>query len=327
MRAWQVSGAGEPAAVLHMVDIDLPVPGPGEVRVRVHAAALGLPDVFMCRSSYPLTPALPFVPGQEMCGTVDAVGDGVELAVGTRVMGVTSFVDGHGGFAEMTLGRAATLFPVGDAMSDADAAAFRIGYSTAWIGLVRRGGLQAGETLLVLGAAGGSGAAAVLLGRALGARVIAVVAGADKREYCSALGADVVVDRLVDQVADTVRAVTRGRGADVVYDPVGGDAAREALRVVARDGRFLAVGFASGRWVEVSASHAVRGSYSLVGVYAGGYTLDENQADQRALMSLVDRGDLGGFVTRVVPFDELPAALERLARGEAIGKTVLHVTS
>jgi NADPH2:quinone reductase len=323
VRAWQVQSLGEPRDALRLVELEPPEPGAGEVRLRVTATALGLPDAFMCRGVYAFSPALPFVPGQEVCGVVDAVGAGVDLPLGTRVMGVTSFTDGRGGFAELTIAPAAGLYRVPDAMSDTDAAGFRIGMSTAWIGLVRRAQLQAGEHLLVLGAAGGSGAAAVQLGRALGARVIAVVSGAEKGAYCAELGADIVIDRTVGPVADAVNAVTDGRGADVIYDPVGGDAAQGTWRCLATEGRFCAVGFASGSWVQVDTHQAVVRNHSLVGVYAGGYTRAQNEQDHEALLAFVERGAMTGGVTRTFAFEDLPLGLEAVAAGVAIGKTAL----
>src|SRR4051794_3759218 len=188
VKAWQVQGHGEPTAALHMVDAELPEPGPGQVRLRVRAAALGFPDVLMCRGIYPLTPSLPFTPGQEVAGDVTAVGDGVDHAVGDRIMAVTAFDTGCGGFAEETL--ACAGHPIPGSMSDADAAGFSIAYLTGWIGLVTRGQVQRGETLAVLGAAGGCGSAAVQLAKVLGVTVIAVVGGGEKAEYCRTIGAD-----------------------------------------------------------------------------------------------------------------------------------------
>ncbi len=322
MRAWQVHRHGPPLEALRLVEIDEPEPGPGEVRLRVRAAAIGMPDAFMCRATYALTPPLPFVPGQEVCGVVEAVGADVELTIGTRIMAVTSFTDGRGGFAEATITRAATAYRVPDGMSDTDAAAFRIGFSTAWIGLVRRGGIVSGEWLLVLGAAGGSGATAVQLGRALGARVIAVASGADKLAFCRRMGADILVDRSVESVPEAVLAATGGHGADVIYDPVGGEPAEASLRCIAPGGRLLAVGFASGRWVQVNTAHAVRRNYSLVGVYAGGYTREQSEADHEALLALVAQGRLATFA-HSVPFDDLPSAVEAVGNGSVIGKTVV----
>jgi len=322
VRAWQVHRHGQPLEALRLVELDEPEPGPGEVRLKVRAAAIGMPDAFMCQATYALTPPLPFVPGQEVCGVIDAVGAGVDLAIGTRMMAVTSFTDGRGGFAESTITRAATAYRVPDDMSDTDAAAFRIGFSTAWIGLVRRGALMAGEWLLVLGAAGGSGATAVQLGRALGARVIAVASGAEKLEFCRKMGAEVLIDRTSESVPKAVLEVTGGHGADVIYDPVGGEPAEASLRCIAAGGRLLAVGFASGRWVQVDTAHAVRRNYSLVGVYAGGYTREQSEADHEALLALVAEGRLATFAHEVA-FDDLPAAVAAVGDGSVIGKTVV----
>lgn len=324
MQAWQVQTHGEPRDSLRLGDVDLPLPGPGEVRLRVRAAAIGLPDVLMCRGSYPLTPPLPFVPGQEVCGVVDAVGEGVEVALGTRVMAVTSFMDGRGGFAEATIALAANAYRVPEEMCDVDAAGFRIGCSTAWIGLVRRGGLRAGEHLLVLGAAGGSGSAAVQLGRALGAHVIAVASGAERLAFCAQLGADATIDRSTGSVPDAVFAATGGRGVDVIFDPVGGELASAGTRTLAPGGRLLAVGFASGEWANPSTADLVRRNASLVGVYASGFTRDESEADHEALLALVAEGRLGG-VANAVAFEDLPAAVASVADGSAVGKLALTV--
>lgn len=322
VRAWQVHRHGPPPDALRLVELEPPTPGPGELRLRVLAAAVGMPDAFMCAGSYALTPTLPFVPGQEVCGVVDAVGPGVEVPVGSRLMAVTRFTDGRGGFAEWTVADGATAYRVPDDMSDVDAAAFRIGYSTAWIGLVRRGGLRAGEWLLVLGASGGSGATAIQVGRALGARVIAVASGPEKLALCERLGAEVLVDRTAGSVPDEVLEATGGHGADVVYDPVGGEPARDATRCIAPGGRLLAVGFASGSWVQADTAHLVRRNYSLVGVYAGGFTREENEADHEALLALAADGGLGGIATPV-PFAELPGAVDAVAGGTAVGKLVV----
>jgi NADPH2:quinone reductase len=324
MRAWQVTKYGAPSEALEQVDVPEPKPGPDELRIEVHAAALGMPDAFMCGATYGFSPPMPFTPGQEVCGRVLEVGSDVTgFHVGQRVMGVTSFPEGYGGFAEQTLARASSCYRVLDGMSDIDAAGFRIGYSTAWIGLVRRGALQAGETLLVLGAAGGSGITAVQLGAALGADVIAVAAGPDKGDYCRLLGAKHVIDRTQGVVSAAVRELTGGRGANVIYDPVGGAPALDATKCIAPEGRFLLVGYASGEWLQPNVHQVVTRNYSLVGVYAGSYTRAQNEADHEALLALVEAGKLGTAVTKTVPFDELPAALDEVAQGKVVGKTVL----
>jgi NADPH2:quinone reductase len=324
VRAWQVTTFGEPRDALRLADIDEPEPGPGELRLRVQAAAVGLPDVFMCRATYAYKPPVPFVPGQEVCGVVDAVGPDVHLPLGARVMGVTSFVDGRGGFAERTIVPVGSAFRVPDTMAAEQAAAFRIGYSTAWRALVRRGGLAKDEDLLVLGASGGSGTAAVQLGAALGARVIAVAAGPDKQDYCRRLGAGTVLERRSSHLADEIREATDGRGPDVVFDPVGGDVAAQALGAMAIGGRFLAVGFASGTWVQAPTHQLVVRNQSLVGVLAAGLTPAENDADHEALLALAAGGTLDMAVTGV-PFDQLPEAVQAVADGSVQGKMVAVV--
>ncbi len=324
MRAWQVARHGAPIDVLTVGERVVPEPLPGRLRVRVLAAAVGMPDAMMCSASYAFSPPMPFVPGQEVCGVVDAVGDGVGMSVGTRVMGVTDFFDGHGGLAEHCLMGEATAFLVPDTMDDVTAAGFRIGYSTAWIGLVRRAAVQPHETVLVLGAAGGSGAAAIEVSKALGATVIAVVSGEEKAAFVRELGADHVIDRSAGPISSAVREITDGRGADVVYDPVGGQVASDAMRAVESDGRFLAVGFASGAWATPDTAAMVRGNWSFIGVYAGAIGRSDNEVDQARLLDLVDRG-LISPAARVVSFDDAASAIQQIADGGAIGKTVVRV--
>jgi NADPH2:quinone reductase len=323
MRAWQLARHGEPRAVLELVEVDPPEPGPDELRVDVRAAAIGMPDVFLCRGTYAFSPELPFTPGQEVCGDVSAVGADVAIAPGTRVMGVTRFPSGHGGFAQQALVGMSTAFTVPETMTDTDAAGFSIGWSTAWVALVRRAQLVAGEHLLVLGAAGGSGATAVQLGAALGAHVIAVVGDDAKADYCRALGASTVIDRRVEDVVDAVRANTDGHGADVVFDPVGGTPGEAAMRCLASEGRFLAVGFASGRWPQFEVRRLVGGNTSILGVYVGAYPGEAGEHDHERLMELFASGRIRTCVTDVASFDDLPEAVERVAHGQAIGKVVV----
>jgi NADPH2:quinone reductase len=278
----------------------------------------------MCRATYAYKPPVPFVPGQEVCGIVDAVGAGVDVPVGSRVMGVTSFYDGRGGFAESTIVPVHSAFRVPDSMAAQQAAAFRIGYSTAWRALVRRGELAKGEELLVIGASGGSGTAAVQLGAALGARVIAVASSSDKQDYCRQLGADVVLDRRSPQLADEIRSATGGRGPDVVFDPAGGEVAKHALDAMAIGGRFLAVGFASGTWVQAPTHQLVIRNQSLVGVLASGLTAEENDADHEALLALAAGGTLDMTVS-TVPFEQVAEAVEAVAVGTVQGKMVILV--
>jgi NADPH2:quinone reductase len=323
MRAWQVQGAGEPIDVLHEVDLEPPEPGPGQVRIRVTAAGIGLPDVFMCRGTYPLTPPLPFVSGQEATGTITALGEGVDLSIGDHIMCVTAFWMGHGSFAEECLVAADSVFPIPAGLTDAEAAGFWIPHLTAWIGLVDRGGLTAGDALAVLGAAGGSGIAAVQIGHALGARVIAVVSDDERAEFCRGLGADATINHRNGPIAPALRDANRGRGIDLVYDPVGGALAEESMTALARHGRLLAVGFASGTWPKVAAHDLVVTNTSLVGVFAGGYSREELDTIHARLADLVRDGRLRNAVRAEIPFGELPAALQRMADRAVVGKLVV----
>jgi NADPH2:quinone reductase len=323
MRAWQVQGAGEPIDVLQEVELEPPPPGPGQVRIRVTAAGIGLPDVFMCRSTYPLTPPLPFTSGQEATGTITAVGDGVDLPLGARVMSVTMFTEGHGSFAEECLVAANGAFAVPDGLTDAEAAGFWIPHLTGWIGLVDRGGIAAGDWLAVLGAAGGSGIAAVQLGRALGAHVIAVVSDDERAAFCRELGADATLNHRDGALAPALREITGGHGVDLIYDPVGGAVAEDAARAMARYGRLLAVGFASGQWPKLATHDLVITNTSLVGVFAGGYSRAELDGIHAHLAGLVGDGRLRNAVTAEVPFAELPVALQRMADRSVVGKLVM----
>jgi NADPH2:quinone reductase len=323
MRAWQVQDQGEPIDVLHAVELEVPEPGPGQLRIRVTAAGIGLPDVFMCRGTYPLTPPLPFTPGQEATGVVTAVGAGVDLPIGARVMCVTMFWMGHGSFAEECLVAADSAFPVPDPLTDAEAAGFWIPHLTGWIGLVDRGHIAAGDRLVVLGASGGSGIAAVQLGTALGARVIAVVGDEERAEFCRSLGASETIDHRAGPVAPAIREATGGRGADLIYDPVGGPIAEDAAGAMARHGRLLAVGFASGRWPQIPAHDLVITNTSLVGVFAGGYSRDELDAIHTTLTAHVADRRLRSAVTGEVPFDELAVGLQHMAERGVVGKRVM----
>jgi NADPH2:quinone reductase len=279
--------------------------------------------VFMCLGTYPLTPPLPFVSGQEAAGIITAVGDDVDLEVGTRVMCVTMFWMGQGSFAEECLVAADSVFPIPHGLTDAEAAGFWIPHLTAWIGLVDRGRIEGGDWLVVLGAAGGSGIAAVQLGNALSARVIAVVSDEAKAEFCRGLGAEVVINHRDAPLEGALREVTNKLGVDVIYDPVGGALAEDAARVLRRYGRLLAVGFASGSWPKIAAHDLVITNTSLVGVFAGGYSRDELDEIYEQLNDLVYEGKLRNAVQAEIPFDDLPAAVQRLADRAVVGKLVM----
>lgn len=324
MRAWQVSGRGEPRDVMRMAPTELPAAplGAGELRIRVRAAALGFPDVLMCRGLYPLTPAQPFTPGQEFFGEVTAAGPGTTTQVGTQLMGIAGFMMGLGSFAEESRTQESMTFPVPKGMSPEAAAGFTIQFHTAYIGLKRRAKLAAGETLLVTGAAGGTGAAAVQMGKALGARVIAAAGGPDKAAACRALGADLAIDYLAEDFVAAVYAATGGRGADVVFDPVGGETFEKAVGCLAMEGRILPIGFASGKWGNVRPEIFAFKNASLVGAIAGMFPRQEMLAMHDEILTLHAAGQLDPLLDRVIGFDEIGQGLQDLADRTVRGRVV-----
>jgi len=316
--------SGEPSEVLELRgQTEVPPVEPGFLRIRVSAAGIGLPDVLMCRDAYLLTPPRPFTAGQEAVGVVTAAAPGTHWTVGKRVMGVTGFFLGHGAFAEQCLLLDDFALPVPEFMSDGDAAAFTIPFHTAYVGLHRRARLAAGEWLLVLGAAGGTGQAAVQLGKALGARVIGVAGGQEKCRYCRDLGADEVIDYQAEDIATRTRALTGNHGADVVWDGVGGDAFEAATRSVACEGRILLIGFAGGRWGQPDAQHMVTHNYSVLGVIPSSYDRRFRLEAHARLIDLRAAGKIRGAVNRAFAFEELDDALTLLASGRSFGKLVL----
>lgn len=327
MRAWQTTKAGSPRDVLALRDgVRSPVPREGTVRVRVACAGIGLPDALMCRASYAMTPPLPFTQGQEVAGRIVDWGSNVaNRRAGDRVMAVTSFFTGDGSFAEECLALDDFCLPIPDEMSDAEAACFLIPGHTAYIALETRGKLAAGETLLVLAGASGTGAAAIQIARALGARVIASVGDPAKGALCRALGAETVLDHHDPEFPRQVLAATEQRGANVIFDPVGGDLFTKATQCIAHEGRLLAIGFASGRWGQADTAHLVQRNYSVVGVIPSGYDRPFKERAQARMLDWWRAGRLRIPVDEVVPFDALPEALERLAANRVKGKLALAV--
>jgi len=325
MRAWQATRPGPPAEVLVLGEREVPEPVPGELGVAVHAAAVGLPDVFLCRGSYEFKPAHPFTPGQEVAGVVSDARHAPAFAPGDRVMGVTAFYRGHGGFAERSTLVADTVWPVPDAMTDVEAAGFPIPFRTAWLGLVTRGGLRAGETLLVHGASGGTGYAAVQLGRALGARVLAVASGAEKCAFCREQGAELVVDRRSEDFVKAVKEATDGRGADLVYDTVGGETFVRSLDCLATGGRLLAIGFASGAWADAPTGKLVARNLTVVGVVATAPSEAVAEEMQRRLLGLHAEGRLRPVAPAVFDFERVPEALAAVEAQHGGGKLVVRV--
>jgi NADPH2:quinone reductase len=328
MRAWQIRTLGEPEQVLRLGQVADPVAGDTQLLVRVLGTALGFPDVLMCRGEYQTKPVLPYTPGAEICGEVIATGSGSSTAVGDRVLGVATGM--IGGLAECAVMDSTLAMPAPAELSDAQAATLFSAYQTGWFALHRRAQLRSGEVLVVQAAAGGVGMAAVQLGLAAGAKVVGVVRGAAKAEAVRAQGADLVIDKTVDSVIDRVKAFTDGRGADVVYDPVGGSSYAEATKFVAFDGRILIIGFAGGEIQTQRLNHVLLKNYSVVGVHFALYAAREPDSVRLVhaqLGELVRSGAVRPVVSQSVPFDEANLGLQALAGGTVIGRSVVRGAS
>ena len=327
MRAWKVHQFGIPAEVLRLdLNAEEFEPGPGQVKVRVEAAGLGLPDVFMCGINYPLTPPLPFTPSQEAAGEVIAVGEGADpTLLGTRVLGPTLFQAQRGGLADACLMYAQAAFPIPDEMPGEEAAGFFIPFLTAWIGLVRRAQITPQDTVLVLGASGSSGCAAVQLAKAKGARVIAVAGGPHKAEFCLGLGADAVIDHRSQDITASTMELTGGKGASLIYDPVGGRAGRAAFKATAFEGRFLVIGYASGEWPKIELPETLPRNISLVGAMPVGFPPELMLAAHHDLLGHWKKKELQASNIQLFEFEDALKAVEHIAAGKVEGKVVVRV--
>jgi NADPH2:quinone reductase len=308
---------------LALEDRPVPAPGPGEVRIRVRAAGLNFADTLIIKGQYQDKPPLPFVPGMEIAGQIEQRGEGVAGFVpGDRVMATLD----HGGFAEEAVTAASNVVPLPDSIDYVTAAGFAIAYGTAYGALVWAGRLQADEILLVHGAAGGVGLATVECGRALGARVIATARGAEHLEVASAHGADALIDTASEDVRARVRELTEGRGADVVFDPIGGELFTASLRSIAWEGRLLVIGFASGQIPQIPANLLLVKNAAAIGFYWGSYRRHDPARVHAAFHELLRwhaERRIRPHVSEVHPLSEAKTALERLLARQSTGKVVL----
>lgn len=329
MKTWKATEFGSPREVLRC--IDAPIPSLEDqstddlIQVRVLTAGVGLPDVIMLTGQYPPVKQAPVSPGQELVGIVTETSAGSSFKVGDKLMGISAFSIGHGGFSEMALLIESRANLVPSSLTDEQAAGFIIPYHTAHNALEQRTRLKPGETLLVLGAPGSSGSAAVQLGKAMGAHVIAVAGNEEKANFCRTLGADEVINYRQGSVSEQVMNVTQGKGADVIFDPVGGDSYRQATRCVAHNGRIALVGFAAG-WPKIDPRHILQHSYDLVGVFIGARSDKEVEEAQRTLFDLCEKGLIVPPIDQVFDFEDVPKALERLASGNALGKQIVKIS-
>ena len=322
MKAWlceTLDGIG----AMHWREYPTPEPAAGEVRIAVRAASLNFPDLLIVEGKYQMKPPLPFVPGAEFAGTIDAVGAGVtHLKVGDPVAAIA----GTGGFATHACVDAGRVLPLPPGFSLDDAAAFAFTYGTSHHALIDRAALQPGETVLVLGAAGGVGSAALQIAKAAGAKVIAAASSDEKCALCSSLGADATMNYSTQNVRETLKALTGGKGPDVVYDPVGGELAEPVFRSIAWRGRYLVIGFAGGGIPALPWNLALLKGASVVGVFWGEFVKREPKASAAALAQLAGwyaQGKIKPVIDLKLPMDQLPAAYARMGTRRVMGKLLL----
>ena len=322
MKAWQVTAWGEPEQ-MSLAEVPVPEPGPHQVRIRNRAAALNFFDILQVQGKYQIRPAFPFTPGAEVAGEVDAVGAGVAgLAPGDKVLAFTH----NGGFAEYSLADAARTFPMFEGLEFAEAAGFPVVYHTSYYALHRRAHLAAGEWLLVHAGASGVGVSAIQIGRACGARVLATAGSDAKLEFCRRQGAQFALNYRESSWVEQVKEITGGRGADVVYDPVGGDIFDLSTKCLAGEGRLLVIGFASGRIPTAQANRILLKNLSVVGVHWGQFVNDHPECLRQthaALADLYRAGAIRPVVSRTYALSEAPCGLRDLAERKVAGKAVL----
>ncbi len=321
MKAMQVTAYDAP---LSLQELDMPSPASGQVVVQIDTCGLNFGDLLIIKGTYQEKPPLPFTLGMELAGTIHAVGDGVtHLKVGQRIAAYTGF----DGLAEYAAIPADVCVSIPDAMNAVDAAAFLIAYGTSHVGLAYKADLQPGERLLVLGASGGIGLTAVELGKLMGAEVIACARGADKLAICKAAGADHLINSENDDIRETVKALG---GADVVYDPIGGDQFKAAMRACNPEARLIPLGFASGEVPQIPANILLVKNLTVLGLYWGGYARIKPSVLTDSFQELIGwylQGKLKPHVSHVLPLEKANEALDLLRQRKATGKVVVQVAS
>ncbi len=322
MKAMMCTEFGPPES-LKMMQVASPPVGKGQVRVAIHASGVNFPDTLIIQGKYQFKPAMPFAPGHEVAGDIAEVGEGVSgFKVGDRVIAMT----GHGGYADEVVVDQNSLLKMPDNMSYVDGAAFTMTYGTSYYALKQRGHLKPGEILLVLGASGGVGLTAVELGKLMGARVIAAAGSDEKLEITKKYGATDTINYSRDKIRDRMKELTDGKGADVIYDAVGGDAFDEAIRSIAWYGRLLVIGFASGRIPSLPANLALLKSCDVVGVFYGAWRARDPQGSRQNFKELLDwyaAGKLKPHVSMTFPLEKAPDAMNALLGRKATGKIIL----
>lgn len=322
MQAWLCEN---PVGVDALVWKELPTPAPkaGEVLIAIRAASLNFPDLLIVQNKYQFKPALPFVPGSEYAGVVEAVGEGVTtLKVGQSV----ACLSGTGGFASHVIAQAALCFALPPGFSHVDAAAFIMTYATSHHALLDRGQLKSGETVLVLGAAGGVGTAAIQIAKAAGAKVIAAASTDEKCALCRDMGADATINYTTENLREAIKAATGGKGPDIIYDPVGGEFAEPAFRSIAWRGRYLVVGFAAGPIPALPLNLPLLKGAAIVGVFWGDFSKREPAANAAMMSELATwyaQGKIKPVIDRTMPLSDLKAAYAHMGSRGVKGKLVL----
>lgn len=323
MHAWQFDEYGKFDTVLNWVERPTPTVSDGQALVKTTAVSFNFPDLLIIQGLYQQKAPLPAVPGVEAVGTVVEVGAGSKFEPGQRVVG---FSHSGGTLADYFLVNNDCAWPVPDHATDIQAAALSVTYGTSYFGLKHRGHIEAGEVLLVLGASGGVGTAAVQLGKAFGATVIAAAGSTEKLSVCTQLGADHVINYHDENIVERVKALTDGRGADVIYDPIGGDLFDQVKRCVNWEGRIVIIGFASGRIPEIECNRLLLKNMSVVGLAWGQY-LQRNPAKGEAcqfrLYEMLAKGKIDPVIYRVLPFDQAVEGLRFMDSRELYGKIVI----
>jgi NADPH:quinone reductase len=326
MKGWLVKELGEPQDALQLSNMEKPEPKDGEVLIHVKAAPLNFFDILLCQGKYQEKPALPFTIGSEVSGVVVKTPVGSRFKEGQRVLALPKLP--NGGLVDYITVEENSVYPIPDSMSWNEACALFVTYHTSYYSLANRAALQEGEVLLVHAGAGGVGSAAIQLGKAAGAYVIATAGGSEKTKICQDLGADVVIDYLKEDFVEVVKKETNGKGANVIFDPVGGNIFDRSRKCIAFDGRILVIGFAGGEIPTIPANHVLVKNYSIVGVHWGLFNrlnLDKVFKEHEELMSLYERGKIKPLIYKEYAFEELPEALDLLASRKTWGKVVVKV--
>ena len=323
MKAVVCTKLGDPN-LLEIKEVDKPIISKDEVLIKVEVAGVNFPDALLVQGKYQIVIDPPFIPGNEVCGIVEEIGENVDIPVGTKVIGIPPI----GGFAEFVSLNKNLVIPVNENFDPLAGASLPINYGTSYYALKRRANAQSGESLLVLGASGGIGTAAIQLAKVMGLKTICAVGSEDKAKYAKNIGGDEIIRYDQVDLKETVKELTGGKGVDIVIDPVGGDATEQALRATAFNGRLLVIGFANGEIPKISLNLTLVKGVSIVGVWWGRWTNtspDETAQDFKELISFVENGKLDIIPKNIYKIDKTAVALENFLTRRNIGKTVISV--